>query len=446
MTQPPVQPVSKPVPSSALPAPTRVLVVGAGVAGLVVARDLARSGIQVTVFDAADRVGGQLASISLAGLDVDAAAESFATRGGAVAQLASELGLVDDLVLPRASPAWLIGRHGEAHPLPAASVLGIPADPRGQDVVDAIGRRGSWRARWDSFVPLRRPEAYRSFGDLVRRRMGARVLDGLVAPVVRGVYSSVPEALSLAQASPGLPDALRASRSLGAAVARLRAASPAGSQVAGLRGGVHRLAAALEQDARAAGAAFVLGARVVSVDASGVGLESGERIEGRVVLASAAAAGPALRARAITLATAVVDASDLDTAPRGTGALVEAGGGAVTARALTHSSAKWQWLADRLPAHRHVVRLSYDEMPDDPEAVVTADLRAITGARIDRLVELDVRTWTRTLEAAPSARGLEAAGEAASVTGLAAIVPAARATAERIKADVTAARQGDAEG
>lgn len=450
MSQSPAQPVSQPMPPSAsqpsAPSPpSRVVVIGAGVAGLVVARDLARSGIPVTVVEASDRVGGQLAAIRIAGVDVDAAAESFATRGGAVAALASELGLASDLVLPADSPAWLLGSRG-AHPLPAASVLGIPVDPRAKDVVDAIGRLGAWRAQLDAVMPLRRPESYGSLGDLVRRRMGGRVLSGLVAPVVRGVYSTSPDALALAAASPGLPDSLRASWSLGAAVERLRAASPAGSQVAGLRGGVHRLAAALEADARAAGAQFVLGARVVGSDAAGVRLDNGDRLDGHVVSASADAAGPAVRTRTITVAIAAVDANGLDRAPRGTGALVEAGAVGVTARALTHSTAKWQWLADELPAHRHVVRLSYDEMPDDPEATVSADLRAITGARIDRLVELDVRTWTRTLEAHETMSGQDAVGEAASLTGLASIVPAARAIAERISTEVIAARTGGPEG
>jgi oxygen-dependent protoporphyrinogen oxidase len=446
MTPHPVPRASQPPAASPSPVTERVIVIGAGIAGLTVARDLARAGVPVTVVEAGDRVGGQLAAIRMAGLDLDAAAESFAIRGGAVAALASELGLAADIVLPRPTPAWLVGAHGSAHPLPAASVLGIPAHPRAGDVIAAIGQRGAWRASLDAVVPLRRPEAYRSLGDLVRRRMGVRVRDALVAPVVRGVYSTTPDALPLSLASPGLPDALRSSRSLAAAVGRLRAASPAGSQVAGLRGGVHRIATALERDARAHGARILLGSRVVRADADGVVLDGGERLRGRVVSAAAQASGPARRARSIAVALAVVEASGLDDAPRGTGALIEQSAPGIAARAFTHSSAKWSWLADALPAGRHAVRLSYDEMPDDPEATVTADLEAITGARIGRLLELEARTWSRTLEAQAPVDGIEAAGEAASVTGLASIVPAARELARRISTDVKAAPSGGAEG
>lgn len=424
--------------------------VGAGVAGLVLARDLARAGADVTVLEASDRVGGQLASVRVGGITVDAGAESFATRGGVVEALAAELGLSADIVRPLPSPAWLVGRHGRSHPLPAAGVLGIPADPRAPDVVRAIGTAASWRARLDAVVPLRHPDSYRTVGDLVRRRMGSGVLRRLVAPVVRGIYSTTPDALPLELASPGMRDALRATGSLGAAVARLRAASPAGSQVGGLRGGVHRLAASLAEDTRAHGARIVFGARVVGADSAGVRLESGERVEGRVVYAAPGVATPSARTRTIVVAVAVVDAPDLDRAPRGTGALFEEGAGGVSARAFTHSSAKWPWLSEGLPHGRHVVRLSYDGMPDDPETTVLSDLRAITGARIDGLVDLDVRTWTRTLEALPVADGLDAVGEAASTTGLASIVAGARQTAraiaERISTDVRAARPGGAEG
>lgn len=414
------------------PAGAPVLVVGAGIGGLVIARDLARAGIPVTLLEASDRVGGQLAPLRIDGVEADAAAESFATRDGTVAALAAEIGLGGDVVAPRDTPAWVIGPGGAAHPLPAASVLGIPGDPSAPDVVRAIGRRASLRAAIDRWVPLRAPEDYRSIGDLVRRRMGERVLAELVAPVVRGVYSTSPDELAVALASPGLPAALRNARSLGEAVLRLRAASAAGSQVAGMRGGVHRIATTLAADAVAAGARIRLGSRVTAAGHDGVTLAGGERLAGRVVIAASDSQGAASRTRSITVAIASLDAPQLDAAPRGTGALVTRGAPGITARAFTHSSAKWEWVADLLPAGRHLVRLSYDEVPGDPEATVAADLRAVTGAEIGGLRDLQVRTWTRTLEAAPPPSGVEAAGEAASLTGLAAIVAAARASAARI--------------
>ncbi|WP_034229511.1 FAD-dependent oxidoreductase, partial [Actinotalea ferrariae] len=69
-----------------------VVVVGAGVAGLVVARDLAARGRRVLLLERDARPGGCVASVQVAGLTVDAGAESFATRSSVVPDLLAELG------------------------------------------------------------------------------------------------------------------------------------------------------------------------------------------------------------------------------------------------------------------------------------------------------------------------------------------------------------------
>ena len=79
--------------------------------------------------------------LRIAGIDLDAGAESFATRGGVVAALAAELGL--DVVTPRPGPAWVQRARGGAVPLPAAGLLGIPADLDAPDVARALGERGA---------------------------------------------------------------------------------------------------------------------------------------------------------------------------------------------------------------------------------------------------------------------------------------------------------------
>lgn len=404
------------------------IVVGGGVAGLVVARRLALAGRAVTVIERSETFGGQVAPLRLAGIELDAAAESFATRGDIVAGLAAELGMQDDIVLPAPSPAWLHRSDGTAVPLPATGVLGIPGDPLATDVVRAIGRPAAWRAALDRFMPARAGRNAASLDDLVRARMGRGVADGLVAPVVRGVHSREPSALAVEAASPRLRAEMLARGSLAAAVRALRAQSPAGSQVAGIRGGMHRLVAALVADGERLGVEYRTGVDVEDLTPSGVVVE-GRRLDGLVVRAHSE---PAEDSRRLTLVTLVARAPGLDDAPRGTGLLVAAGAPGVRARALTHVSAKWTWVADALPG-RHVVRLSYDGDPPEPVAQATADAAILLGAPMDEVTDAAIRTWDRGVR---RPRGdLPTVGEGAAGTGLAAVVAQAERVASTILTD-----------
>jgi oxygen-dependent protoporphyrinogen oxidase len=179
-------------------------IIGGGIAGLTVALRLAKAGHRVTLLEATDRLGGQLAPQRIAGVELDAGAESFATRGTAVTALIEELGLTADVVTPRPAPAWLDRARGPAVPLPAAGLLGIPADPLAPDVVRAIGRAAAWRARFDAVLPRAVGSRATTLGELVEARMGRAVLDRLVAPIARGVYSREPRDLDLAVVSPTL--------------------------------------------------------------------------------------------------------------------------------------------------------------------------------------------------------------------------------------------------
>src|SRR5690554_1921842 len=92
-----------------------VVVVGAGIAGLTAARDLVMGGLSVLLLEASASVGGKVRSHTIAGVELDAGAESFATRGDTVAALVRELGLGDDLVPPNPAGAWLYRADGSAH-------------------------------------------------------------------------------------------------------------------------------------------------------------------------------------------------------------------------------------------------------------------------------------------------------------------------------------------
>lgn len=438
---------------------TDVVVVGGGVAGLVAARDLAKGGAHVVLVEAGDRLGGMLRRHTVAGLDLDMGAESFATRTDAVARLATELGLGNDVVSPDPRGAWLMTRDGRTAPIPQTGFLGIPGTPMAADVTAVIGQGGGFRAQMDSLLPSPVGAKATSLGALVRKRMGERVLDDLVVPVAGGVYSTHPDQLDPDRVAPGLRAALQREGSLARAVLALRSRAAAGSAVQGIRGGIVRLVDELVADTETYGVEVRMRTRATAVERHAVEVVTAdgtrERIPAQVVLSSTA---DPMRTAApdrtgIELVTLVVDQPELDAAPRGTGMLVHPEAAGVSAKALTHATAKWPWLADATGG-RHVLRLSYataphddaadpagaaTSLPVDPDDAVgaraTRDATALLGVPVtpDRVAgAARVRWYGPDLTSAGLAEGVEGIGEASSGRGLAGIVAAARASAERV--------------
>ena len=185
-----------------------VVVVGAGVGGLVAALECAKVGLRVTVLERRDSIGGCVGRIELDGLSLDSGAESFATRGGTVAELVEQLGLADDVVTPNPAGAWLVmpGASGgiDAAPMPRTGMLGIPANPLGEDVRRIIGWGGAIRAYRDRVTPILKIGRAHSLGRLVRQRMGDAVADRLVTPISAGVYSAEPDDLDVDVVAPGV--------------------------------------------------------------------------------------------------------------------------------------------------------------------------------------------------------------------------------------------------
>ena len=442
------------------------LVVGGGVAGLVTAWELIRAGGAVVLVEAERTLGGAVGRHHVAGLDLDSGAESFSVAGGTVAGLLADLGLAGSICDPDPRGAWVRHRKGSA-PLPAGGLLGIPGDPGSPEVRRVIGALGSLRARADRLLPVALGRSSLALGGLVRTRMGRRVVERLVEPVVGGVYSTDPEQLELVTAAPQLAQAIAGGARLTDAVRQLRPGTRPGSAVQGLTGGMYRLVEALAAAIRAGGGEILTGQRVqaLTVTRSGVRVQTGqvELVGDRVVLAVPAGAAerllgqlvPALPTSDVLLATLVVQHPGLDRAPRGTGVLVSAQAPGVTAKALTHATAKWAWLAERAGPGRHVLRLSYGRggrpLPDPgglPE-LARADAEALLGLEIRReqVVGQAVVRWSSTLprpavgHAAAVQRLLGSlpprvsmVGGAVAGTGLAAVVRQARSTAATLGA------------
>jgi oxygen-dependent protoporphyrinogen oxidase len=123
-----------------------VAVVGGGLAGLVAAGELARSGAQVTVLEKQARFGGQVLTERAGGFVVEHGAEGFIARSEAVPDLCRRL-QIDDRIVTQQSRRALVARHGrlrELGPGEAARLLGIPAavDDLGQGLRSLRGGMG----------------------------------------------------------------------------------------------------------------------------------------------------------------------------------------------------------------------------------------------------------------------------------------------------------------
>lgn len=399
----------------AKPKAAHAVVIGGGIAGLVAARDLRQTGYAVTVLEANDSFGGSMRTTDVAGLKIDAGAESFAVRQGTVAAYLDELDLSEKIAQTSGQSAWLIqGDEQEivAHPMPATALLGIPADVRTDAVRNIIGRAGTVRAAADLITPMSKKWATQklSVAEVVRTRMGQAVLDLLVSPVINGVYSTDPAQISIDAAAPGLRQAMQETGSLARAVAKLQASAPAGSRVGGLEGGMFTLVESLVKQLEDSGATLVRNSPVtaVSYDAHAqityTVTSLGQKIQAeRVVIATPAA--PALElinpllaseaqisaedtSNSIALAILVVDKPELDDAPRGSGVLVNKNA-PLTAKALTHSTAKWPWLANEAGPGTHVVRLSFGRIGESEPVVESGNDEA--------LIELAIKDASKIL-------------------------------------------------
>ncbi|WP_349899060.1 protoporphyrinogen/coproporphyrinogen oxidase [Parafrigoribacterium soli] len=406
--------------------PARIIIVGGGIGGLTAARDLAVGGARVTVLEASAVLGGKVARHSVAGIELDAGAESFATRRDMVRSFADGLGLGDEIAQPNPAGAWLQRAEGGAVPLPKAGLLGIPSTPLAADVIAVVGLRAALRAQLDSLLAYRGAKE-RTLGGLVRARMGTAVLDKLVAPITLGVHSRHPDDLDVDVVAPGLRAALLSTVSLAQAVQKLRAAAPAGSAVAGIEGGIFRLVEALAARLERLGVEVRTNTRVTAIEADRVTLASGEVIEAdRVVLAC----NPEESEAGIVLATLVVRSPRLDAAPRGTGLLVAPAARGIRAKALTHATAKWPWLAARVESGTHVLRLSYDAAaaPSDLSEQATADAANLLGVTIEpeQVLGFDRVQWAKPAKRYAAPSGVTVIGETVAGAGLAAVIGQAR--------------------
>ncbi|GAB7006874.1 protoporphyrinogen oxidase [Nocardioides sp. AN3] len=180
----------------------RVLVVGAGVAGLAAGHFLVEAGHEVVVLEAGERIGGKLRRASVADVIVDVGAEAMLARRAEGTDLARDLGLPIVHPTKATSRLWV---DGALRPLPP-TLMGAPMDLDALDASGVLSVEGMARARAEASKDPAEPigSGDRSVGSIVDERFGPEVTDRLVEPLLGGVYAGRAREISVRAAVPQL--------------------------------------------------------------------------------------------------------------------------------------------------------------------------------------------------------------------------------------------------
>lgn len=174
-----------------------VIVVGAGISGLVAAWHLQQAGLSVQVLDSAARAGGVIGTQQREGFLYEQGPNSALETSPAIGELVDALGLRSELrYAPEAAARRYVVKGGQLVALPGspAAFIGTPLF--------------SWRAKLallrEPFVKPAPPQMEESIAAFVRRRLGPEFLDLAIDPFVAGIYAGDPEAISVRAAFPRL--------------------------------------------------------------------------------------------------------------------------------------------------------------------------------------------------------------------------------------------------
>lgn len=223
-----------------------VAVVGGGLAGLTLARDVLRRGRTPIVLEAGSRAGGVIRSERVDGFLVEGGPDAMLALKPAALALCRELGLGDEIVSTEAPRTAFVLAGGRLHPLPAATRLGLPLTREAADALTMLAPAERARVVRDFDAPA--PPAAsddESVGGFTTRRFGEAFTRRVVQPLLGGIHAGDVDRLSLRALFPPLADADAAGGSVLNLLARLAGPTDAEGAFRGLRGGMGQLPAAL---------------------------------------------------------------------------------------------------------------------------------------------------------------------------------------------------------
>jgi oxygen-dependent protoporphyrinogen oxidase len=240
-----------------MPAHTPVLIIGAGISGLVCAHALRKSGIDAQVVESSAHPGGVIRSEQRDGYHLELGPQSFSATPPLL-DLCRDLGIENELLeAPPHAPRFLLleGRLKQ-----------LPLSPPAFLASSLFSSHTKWTILRDTLGRTRPPDAAdESVANFVRRKFTQELLDKLVAPFVSGIYAGDPEKLSLRAAFPQLHEAERATGSVIRGMIRAAKSKPGPKQRPNLQSFKNGNETLIKTLAANLGSALRLGAAVTKI-------------------------------------------------------------------------------------------------------------------------------------------------------------------------------------
>lgn len=230
---------------------SELVIVGAGISGLSAAFYAIRHGLRPTLVENSTRPGGLIRTDVVQGCTLEAGPDSFIASKPAVAELARELGIEDQLIGSNdAERRIFIARDGRLVAMPPGMIMMIPTDLNAVEGSPLFNNETRLLIRAEERMPPAQRSEDFSVGDLVRAHFGEEVLSYIAEPLLSGVYGGDPSCLS---AQSVLPRFVQYERDYGSLVRGAREESRAASNGSLFRSFAHgmgQLVSALDGNVR----------------------------------------------------------------------------------------------------------------------------------------------------------------------------------------------------
>ncbi len=174
-----------------------IAIVGGGIAGLATAYQLANDGVEFTLFEASERLGGIVETVHRDGFVIECGPDSWVTEKPWARELAVELGLEDEII--PSNDSWrrtyvLQGGYQQAQLVPIPDGMRMMVPTQWGPLLESP--LFSWQARVAYLREPRRAEELKqsapahdeSVTDFVRRHFGAEVATTIAGPLLAAVF------------------------------------------------------------------------------------------------------------------------------------------------------------------------------------------------------------------------------------------------------------------